>query len=415
MKVIRQMFISRFIQGFMFRKIVLLLMVWGCLHSSLTGQQDDIVITKASDERIYRVFLTASNAQDTALLRKCFDVHGAYRVVAADASEFYLQVTRTSAQEVVCVIRSGRPQQVLKRYTARGSNSRDSLLRAADQFVQLTSGLGGFFASKLLFIGQRGGSSQEVYSSDLFFGEIRQRTSDKSQAVSPRWSPDGKQIIYTSYYRSGFPDIFIIDAITSKRVPYATYKGTNSGARFSPDGRFIAMALSATDNAELYVGNTQGRGLKRITRNDSIESSPTWKADGSELVFTSDALGRPQLYRMSASGGRMTRIMTNISRYCAEPDWNHADPNKIVFTAVFQEGFQIVLWDYQTNRSEILTRGRRDSIEAVWLRDGRHIVFTRRTGSGKQLMIMDTISKQERPLHSARFGNISQADAVYVR
>ena len=397
------------------RKGIILLVVLGCLQSSLMSQQDDIVITKASDERIYRISLEASNAQDTALLKKCFDAHGAYREVGVGEAEFHLEVNRTSDQEVWGVIRSSRPQRILKRYGVRGRNSRDSLFRVADHFVQLTSGLTGFFASKLLFIGQRRGEAQEIYSSDLFFGEVQQRTSDKSQAVSPRWSPNGRNIIYTSYYRSGFPDIFIIDANTSKRVPFATYKGTNSGARYSPDGRFIAMALSATDNVELYLAKARGGGLKRITRTDSIESSPTWNRNGSELVFTSDLLGRPQLFRMSSSGGKMTRIMTNISRYCAEPDWNHVDPNKIVFTASFQEGFQIVLWDYRENRSEILTRGRRDSIEAVWLRDGRHVVFTRRTGGRKQLMILDSITKQERPLNSTRFGNVSQADVVYVR
>lgn len=409
------MSLSVFFQNHMRKKVTLLLVFWGCWQLSLMSQQDDFTITKASEERIYRISLAASNARDTALLRKCFDAHGAYREVGTDASEFHLEVNRTSAQEVWCIIRSGRPQKVLKRYGATGSNSRDSLFRAVDNFVQLTSGLRGFFASKLLFIGHRGGEAQEVFSSDLFFGEVKQRTSDKSQAVSPRWHPNGRHIIYTSYYRSGFPDIFIIDSSTSKRVPFATYKGTNSGARYSPDGRFVAMALSATDNVELYLAKTQGKGLKRITRNDSIESSPTWKRDGSELVFTSDALGRPQLFRMSSSGGNMTRIMTNISRYCAEPDWNHVDPNKIVFTAGFREGFQIVLWDYRKNRSEILTRGRRDSIEAVWLRDGRHVVFTRRTGGRKQLMILDSITKQERPLNSTRFGNVSQADVVYAR
>ncbi len=410
------MFLSVYFQNHMRRKVTLPILVFlSCWQPFLMSQQDDIVVTKASEERIYRISLAASNARDIALLRKCFDAHGAYREVGVDGSEFHLEVNRTSTQEVWCIIRSGRPQRVLKRYGATGSNSRDSLLRAADHFVQLTSGLRGFFASKLLFIGQRGGEAQEVYSSDLFFGEVKQRTSDKSQAVSPRWHPNGRHIIYTSYYRSGFPDIFIIDSSTSKRVPFATYKGTNSGARYSPDGRFVAMALSATDNVELYLAKTQGKGLKRITRNDSIESSPTWKRDGSELVFTSDALGRPQLFRMSSSGGNMTRIMTNISRYCAEPDWNHVDPNKIVFTASFREGFQIVLWDYRKNRSEILTRGRRDSIEAVWLRDGRHVVFTRRTGGRKQLMILDSITKQERPLNSTRFGNVSQADVVYTR
>jgi TolB protein len=281
--------------------------------------------------------------------------------------------------------------------------------------VRLTSGKPGIFASRLVFIGQRGGNNKEVYSSDLFFGELKFHTADKSQSVNPRWSPDGSKIIYTGYFRSGFPDIFIIDAATARRSPFATYEGTNSGARFSPNGSAVAMVLTAPGNSELFITDARGANSKRLTRNNSLEASPSWKNDGSELVFTSDTMGKPQLYRISTKGGKMTRIATQISNYCAEPDWNPLDSSKIVFTAVFREGFQIVLWDFMENKSTILTRGARDSIEPCWLDDGRHIVFTRRTGKTKQLMIIDSESLQEKPLSSTRFGNTSQADAVYLR
>jgi TolB protein len=175
------------------------------------------------------------------------------------------------------------------------------------------------------------------------------------------------------------------------------------------------MVLSATGNSELYIANSMGANATRITRNNSLEASPSWKPDGTELVFTSDSMGKPQLYRIPSKGGKMTRIATQISNYCAEPDWNPLDPSKIVFTAVFREGFQVVLWDFKTNKSTILTRGARDSIEPCWLDDGRHIVFTRRVGAKKQLMVIDSESLQERAISSPRFGNTTQADAVYPR
>ncbi|MCB1124432.1 MAG: PD40 domain-containing protein, partial [Verrucomicrobiae bacterium] len=165
----------------------------------------------------------------------------------------------------------------------------------------------------MAFIGQRGDNSQEVYTSDMFFGEVKYHTADKSQSVNPRWSPDGKKIIYTGYFRSGFPDIFVIDLSTSRRSSFATYEGTNSGARFSPDGSAVAMVLSAPGNSEIFVSNALGGNPKRLTRNNSLEASPSWKNDGSELVFTSDTLGKPQLYRISIEGGSMTRIATQIS------------------------------------------------------------------------------------------------------
>ena len=361
------------------------------------------------------VSIDSGDAKDKALLTTAFTTHGGYKVVAANQSQFHLQFTRRSANEVECAILSGRPAKELKRFTERGTSTRNSLLRTADRVVRLTSGKPGFFASRLTFIGQRGGNHQEVYSSDMFFGEVKYHTSDQSQSVNPRWSPDGNKIIYTGYYRSGFPDIFILDVNTRARNAFATYEGTNSGARFSPNGSAVAMVLSAPGNSELYISNSMGGNATRLTRNNSLEASPSWKPDGTELVFTSDTMGKPQLYRISSKGGKMTRISTQISNYCAEPDWNPVDPSKIVFTAVFREGFQVVLWDFKTNKSTILTRGARDSIEPCWLDDGRHIVFTRRVGSQKQLMVIDSESLQERAITSTRVMNASQADAVYIR
>lgn len=385
------------------------------MSSSLIAQNDDIVVTTTTDSKIFRVSLESADADDARLLNTAFAAHGAYKVVPQNQSEFHFQFNRKSANSVECVILSGRPARELKRSVESGTSSRNSLFRAADWAVRLTSGANGFFASRLVFIGQRGGNDQEVYTSDVFFGEIRFHTADKSQSVNPRWSPDGEKIIYTGYFRSGFPDIFVIDAETSRRSPFATYEGTNSGARYSPNGAAVAMVLTAPGNSELYVSNSEGGSATRLTRNNSLEASPSWKNDGSELVFTSDAMGKPQLYRISSKGGKMTRIATQISNYCAEPDWNPVDASKIVFTAVFQEGFQVVLWDFKTNKSEILTRGARDSIEPVWLDDGRHIVFTRRVGGSKQLMVIDSITRQEHPISSKRFGNVSQADTVYVK
>ncbi len=394
-----------------FKFILLLFITLFQLNAS--GQTDlGPIITHAKS---ITVSIDSSDAQDKSLLTTAFNAHGGYKVVAANQSQFHLQFTRRNANEVECAILSGRPAKELKRFSERGTSKRNSLFRTADRVVRLTSGKPGFFATRLVFIGERGNNHQEVYSSDMFFGEVKYHTADQSQSVNPRWSPDGNKIIYTGYFRSGFPDIFIIDSQSSRRSPFATYEGTNSGARFSPNGSAVAMVLSSTGNSELYIANSMGANATRLTRNNSLEASPSWKPDGTELVFTSDSMGKPQLYRISSKGGKMTRIATQISNYCAEPDWNPLDPSKIVFTAVFREGFQVVLWDFKANKSTILTRGARDSIEPCWLDDGRHIVCTRRIGSKKQLMVIDSESLQERAISSPRFGITSQADAVYLR
>ena len=136
---------------------------------------------------------------------------------------------------------------------AAGTSLRNAFFRAADLAVKATSGLKGFFTSRLTFISNYSGHP-EVVTSDLFFGEVKQITHDNAQAMTPRWSPDGGKILYTSFYKSGFPDIFLIDLNTVQRTTFVSFKGTNSGARFSPDGAQVAMVLSGEGNLSTAAG-----------------------------------------------------------------------------------------------------------------------------------------------------------------
>src|SRR6185436_11868476 len=127
-------------------------------------------------------------------------------------------------------------------------------------------------------------------------GEGQQLTRDNASALAPRWSPDGSKLLYTSFYKSGFPDIFQIDLRNSNaRTTFVSFKGLNSGARFSPNGQQVAMILSGEGSQEVYVSNAQGRQVARRTRSSTVKASPCWSPDGSRIVF---AMGEPspQLY-----------------------------------------------------------------------------------------------------------------------
>src|SRR5690606_1547922 len=143
-------------------------------------------------------------------------------------------------------------------------------------------------------------------------------TRDNALALMPRWSPDGSKLLYTSFYRAGFPDIFQIDLGTYQRTTFVSFKGTNSGARYSPSGQQVAMILSGEGTPEVYVSNAQGRQVSRKTRSDAVKSSPCFSPDGSRIVFAMEP--GPQLYVMSAAGGSVSRLSSGFSGYCAEPD-----------------------------------------------------------------------------------------------
>lgn len=389
-----------------FRLIVILALAIPFLAQAQSGRDIGVVNVEGDNNTIPITVSSASpELQDLAL--RAFNAHGRYRLVARGGA-FALNFASAGANQVSVSISKGSSGTPVFSQTVAGTDTRNALLRAADVAVTKTSGLPGFFAGKLAFVGEKTGKT-EIYTSDLFFGDVLRWTAENKQILGPRWSPDGTRIVFTSY-RTSFPDIYVLEMASRRISLLASFKGTNSGGRFSPNGTQIAMVLSGEGNPEIYVGNSQGRQIKRLTKTPAVEASPVWSPDGSRLLFVSDMAGGPQLYLMPATGGSMTRLNTNVSKYCAEPDWSTADPKKIVFTAGVGKGYQIAVFDMGTGAAaKIVSKAPTDAIEPVWMADGRHVICTFRGANTRSLYLLDTESGKATRLSPTSLGNASGA------
>ena len=330
------------------------------------------------------VHVSGATSELEPLANLAFNAHGRYRRVVSGAA-FEIHFSSVGANQVnVQVSRSG---SVVLNQTATGNSARNAFFRAADAAVKATSGLNGFFASKLAFVSNRTGKD-EIYVSDLFFGEMKQLTHDNAFSMTPRWSPDGTKLIYTSFFKSGFPDIYLINLSTNDRTKFASFQGTNSGARFSPNGQKVAMVLSGEGTPEIYVSPASGRPVSRLTRSEAVKSSPCFSPDSGQIVYAAEP--GPQLYVMPASGGPGRRVTTGLSSSCAEPDRCRSDPSKIAFT--FQTGgrFQVGVLDLKTGQSQKVSKADYDGVEPAWLADGRHLIYTARAAGSRALVILDT-------------------------
>ncbi len=376
------------------------------LAAPLLAQRDIGVVDVTADISTIALTVSSSSPDLQNLALTAFNTHGRYRLVASGGA-YSVDFAPAGANQVALTITKGSAGTPVHSQTVAGTSQRNALLRAADIAVTKTSGLRGYFAGKLAFVGERTGKT-EVYTSDLFFGDMLKWTSDGKQVLGPRWAPDGSKIVFTSY-RTSFPDIYVLELNNRRISLLASFKGTNSGGRYSPDGTRVAMVLSGEGNPEVYVGNAQGRQIRRLTNTPSVEASPVWSPDGSRVLFVSDSAGGPQLFMMSATGGSATRLATNISKYCAEPDWSTAEPDKIVFTAGVGKGYQIGVFDLGTKTSRIVSKAPTDAIEPAWLADGRHVICTFRAANTRSLYILDTESGKATRLSPTALGNASSA------
>lgn len=323
-----------------------------------------------------------------SLALTAFRAHGRYRLVSTGQA-FDLKFSPAGANQVRVEITRGAAATPVHAETVAGATPRQALLKAADVAVVKTNGLGlrGFFTARLAFVSRRAGRG-EIYTSDLFLGEARQITRDNAHVLSPRWSPDGSRVVYTSYFRSNAPDVFVSNVSSGARETLISFRGTNSGARFSPSGQQIAVVMTGEGSSEIYVTNAQGRQPSRKTRSDAVKSSPCWSPDGSQLLFAMEP--GPQLYQMPATGGVPRRLALNLGTYAAEPDWSRTDRNKIACTVRVGRQYQIGVFDLAKGAGKVASKASFDGVEPSWLADGRHLVYTARDRTSSVLCVLDT-------------------------
>ncbi|MCX6945186.1 MAG: biopolymer transporter Tol [Opitutales bacterium] len=389
------------------QKILVFLLVLAAAAAPARAQRNIGEVTVTAENKTVPVRVSANTPELNDLALRAFHVHGRYRLTASGYA-YDIRFSLVTPTQVRVDIAKGVAGTPFASEVATGRNEADALLRAADLAVVKTNGLGlkGFFTAKLAFVGE-GSGKNEIYTSDLFFRKVTQVTHDRAFALTPRWSPDGSRLLYTSFYKSGFPDIFQIDLNTYQRTSFVSFKGTNSGARYSPTGGQVAMVLSGEGTPEIYLSNAQGRQVSRKTRSDAVKSSPCFSPDGTRLVFAMEP--GPQLYVMSTAGGAATRVSAGVSGYCAEPDWSRGDPNKIAFTIRTGSRFQIAVLDLAKRTSEQVSKASFDGIEPSWLADGRHLVYTARDRSTNVLCILDTETGKSTPISPRRFGSAMKA------
>jgi len=358
---------------------------------------------------IYRVAITSDNPALADMAKRAFNLHGSYKIVPAGSAQFVFNFSSQGNNAVKLTVKGGAVYEQV----CNGSSQTRALLKACDAAVMRTLRTPGFFSGTVAFSMIRGGGKSEICVSDMLFKSVRKLTNDNSDSLMPHFSPDGSKIMYTGYYKSGFMDLYEIDLASNSRKTFASYKGSNTGGSFSPDGSKVALILTSTGNAEVWTAAAAKGNFRRMTKTTATESSASFSPDGTKLIFASDSRGGPQIYTMPVSGGKMQSVPTRISRYCSEPVWNKAFPNLIAFTAAQGRGFQISDYDFSTRTSKWISSGA-STASAAWLNDGRHLLCTKTEGKSTRLYVVDSETNSQKPLHSSSFGSTKDADFVYI-
>lgn len=147
----------------------------------------------------------------------------------------------------------------------------------------------------------------------------KQRTKKKDFSVdSFSWSPDGSSIVFSATLNPDLiqgvtSDVYLLKLSDDSIKKIVAQPGPDSGPRFSPDGKQIVFSSAMgnkvyfASNSRLAVVSAEGGAPKSIT--DSFDENPglvEWKTDG--VYFTALQQTTSHLFRVDASSGKIVRV-----------------------------------------------------------------------------------------------------------
>ena len=272
---------------------------------------------------------------------------------------------------------------VAKRYTGNIRDLRKIAHTFDDQIMLAITGEKGPFTGKIAFVSNRTGN-KEIYLMDYDGYNIQRLTRNGSINLNPDFSPNGREIIYTSYKRKN-PNLYRRELFTGTEALISARRGVNITGAYSPDGKRIALTMSKDGNSEIYLIDTSGKQLARLTNNQAIDVSPAWSPDGSHIAFTSDRLGHPQIFIMNADGSGVRRLTTS-GAYNDRPRWSPKG-DRILYCRMEGNGFHIYAINPDSSGDTRLT-SEGSNEHPRWSPDGRFITFSSKRGGKEAIYLM---------------------------
>ncbi|HLI19195.1 MAG TPA: S41 family peptidase [Rhodanobacteraceae bacterium] len=180
---------------------------------------------------------------------------------------------------------------------------------------------------QIAFTGQYGGDSQ-VYVVSAAGGEPKQLTFYPAMGPLPQrwgfdnqvygWTPDGKSVLFRSWRDSrniSDPRVFTVAATGG--LPTALPMPQSGVARFSPDGKQIVYSPKFRDfrdwdrykggwAQDLYIYDFASKSAKNITNDPNTDRDPVWI--GKDIYFLSDRGPHLNLYRYDTGDGKTTQL-----------------------------------------------------------------------------------------------------------
>lgn len=299
----------------------------------------------------------------------------------------------------------GNEQLIGEQFFAAPDKKRRLAHIIADAIYEKLTGEKGYFDTRVVFVDESGPKQKRVKRLAIMDQDgANQRALSNGGAIvlTPRFSPTRQEITYMSY-ESGQPQVYLLQLETGQRELVGNFPGMTFAPRFSPDGQKVILSLGRDDgNSNIFSMDLRSRTTTRLTDSGSIDTSPSYSPDGSQVVFTSDRGGQPQIYKMGADGSGQTRVSFGGGSY-STPVWSPRG-DLIAFTKQTGGEFQIGVMRTDGSGERILSTGFQQE-GPTWAPNGRYIMFFKDEAGGPKLYSIDLTGRNEQAIPTKNFAS----------
>ncbi len=228
----------------------------------------------------------------------------------------------------------------------------------------------------------------DIYALPIEGGEARALQSGVAWQMQPRYSPDGKEIAFTSD-QGGGDNVWVMQRDGSKAhaVTSETYRLLNSPC-WSPDGQWIAARKHFTSRrsagaGEIWLYHTSGGDGLQLTTKVSEQKDlgePAFSPDGRYVYFSYDSTPGPNFEYSKDSNGQI---------------------------------YAIDRLDRTTGERVTIVSGPGGACRPVPSHDGQRLAFVRRVRFQTELFVMDLASGEAHAVYSALERDMQETWAIH--
>jgi Tol biopolymer transport system component/DNA-binding winged helix-turn-helix (wHTH) protein len=213
------------------------------------------------------------------------------------------------------------PTQDGRKLLVFGSQPRSTLMRFDLDQQQFVPYLGGISAIDIAF--SRDGQwvtyiawpELVLWRSRLDGSERVQLTPPQMRALRPRWSPDGKQILFAGQVSDGDYSAYIVDSYGGMPRPVLKHDSvTRVLPEWSPDGHSVLLDSNSLPDQPIFTLDLKSGSQIEIPGSRGI-SAPRWSGDGRYLAARSSNERKLMLFNVLTQRWSELRSSKAISRY----------------------------------------------------------------------------------------------------